>query len=156
MPRRRGLRGSVAELDPRLDDAELWRCVEVTVRDVLLPALRSDAEWASAAAVQLVGLARYAARRPGVEITAQHRAARLDALTELSDNPYVTAHWHGQTDDDAVDAAVADTLVAAVGHDDPAAVAVHLRLRALLIEQLDDELAVTAPLVRAFRGQLDA
>src|SRR5262245_5010217 len=46
-----------------LSDAEIHRAVAATVFDVLLPAIPADAEWARAAAVQLVGLARYAAQR---------------------------------------------------------------------------------------------
>ena len=44
-------------------DASMWRSVEATVRDVLLPSIADD--WARVIAVQLVGMARYAATRPG-------------------------------------------------------------------------------------------
>jgi len=43
-------------------DADMWRSVEATVRDVLLPSVADD--WARVIAVQLVGMARYAATRP--------------------------------------------------------------------------------------------
>ncbi|MCB0986021.1 MAG: hypothetical protein KDB06_15330, partial [Ilumatobacter sp.] len=96
--------------------AELWRGVEATVRDVLLPALTDD--WARAAAVQLVGLARYAQRRPA-DPTGERAAELAAALDSLGHNVHVAAHWRG---DDVVEvadvlAAVAAVLVAAVDDD---------------------------------------
>ncbi|MCB0982939.1 MAG: hypothetical protein KDB17_20145, partial [Ilumatobacter sp.] len=85
-------------------DAELWRGVEATVRNVLLPALSDD--WARAAAVQLVGLARYAQRRPA-DPTGDRAAELAAALDSLGHNALVAAHWRG---DDVVD--VADVLAA--------------------------------------------
>ena len=134
--------------------AELWRGVEATVRDVLLPALSDD--WARAAAVQLVGLARYAQRRPA-DPTGDRAAEVAAVLDRLGHNPLVAAHWRS---DDSV--AVADVLAAAgavlaaaVGDDGPDGDEVRAVLRPVLVRQLDDELAVTGPLVAAFRGQLD-
>jgi hypothetical protein len=137
----------------RLPDAELWHCVERTLRDVLLPALPSDHEWARTAATQLAGLARYAATRPADPI--EGRAAELrSVLAALTANPLV-----GELDPATGPAGLLDiagrALAAAVGRVDEHARQVRDVLRPLLIRQLDDELAVTAPLVHAFRGRLD-
>ncbi|MCB0955632.1 MAG: hypothetical protein R2694_17385 [Ilumatobacteraceae bacterium] len=134
--------------------AELWRGVEATVRDVLLPALTDD--WARAAAVQLVGLARYAQRRPA-DPTGERAAELAAALDSLGHNVHVAAHWRG---DDVVEvadvlAAVAAVLVAAVDDDGADGDEVRAVLRPIAVRHLDEELAVTGPLVAAFRGQLD-
>jgi hypothetical protein len=46
-------------------------------------------------------------------------------------------------------------LAGAVGRDDAAATEVRAMLRSVLLRHLDEELAVTSPLVAAFRGRLD-
>jgi hypothetical protein len=134
--------------------AELWRCVEATVRDVLLPAIGD--EWARAAAVQLVGLARYAASRP--PDPGPDQAAELaGVLDRLGGNPLVAARWNGDRDDVAnIHDTVSRLLVAAVGDGGPEAAQIRDELRSVVIRQLDDELVVAGPLVAAFRGQLDA
>lgn len=135
--------------------AELWRCVEETVAHVLLPAI-SD-EWARAAAMQLVGLARYAARRPA-DPTSAHAAELRAVIAVLADNPVVAAEASavGQaTDADVFDLA-GRILAAAVPLTDRAADEVRAVLRSVVVRQLDDQLLVTGPLVAAFRGQLDA
>ena len=71
-------------------DVEMWRSVEATVRDVLLPSIADD--WARVIAVQLVGMARFAATRPADPIPA--RVAELtEALDRLAGNPVVAPHW---------------------------------------------------------------
>ena len=137
-----------------LTDAEIHRAVAATVRDVLLPALRDDADWARAAAIQLVGLARYAARR-GPDQTAARVAELADALTALTGNELVAAVWDGDRSQRAVMHAAGAALAAAVGRADPPAIEARAAIRPLLVRQLDDELAETAPLVDAFRGKLD-
>jgi hypothetical protein len=138
-----------------LSDAEILRSVEVTVRDVLLPALPEDAGWARAAAVQLAGLARYAATR-GADQTASRVEELAGVLAELAGNEIVAAHWDGDRSQASVMAAAGAALAAAVARTDPAAAEVRTVLRPVVSRQLDDELAETAVLVRAFRGQLDA
>lgn len=140
-------------LRPRLDDAELWRSVDATLTNVILPALSTDEEWARAATVQLIGLVRYAARRPDDPSTTR-RAEIAAALDALDGNPLVD--WDGQPDDASVQGAAGRALAAAVGRDDADAEAVRRVLRPVLVAQLDDELGVTGPLVNAFRGKLDA
>ena len=139
---------------PQPTDAELWRGVEATVRDVLLPALTD--EWARAAAVQLVGLARYAQRRPA-DPTGARAAEVAGVLDLLAHNKLVAAHWKGDDSVAVTDvlAAAGAVLAAAVGDDGADGDEVRRVLRPVLVRQLDDELAVTAPLVAAFRGQLD-
>jgi hypothetical protein len=56
-----------------VDDATLWRAVDATLRDVLVPALPPG--HALDTAVQLTGLARYAAARPQPD--PEGRARRL-------------------------------------------------------------------------------
>ena len=137
----------------RPTDDELWGSVEHTVREVLLPAI--DDEWARATAIQLVGLARYARERPpGAAF--EHDAERAKALSALSDNPIVARHWSGSLDPAEVLAAAGAVLADAVGDDGPAGDEVRAVLRPVIVRQLDDDLAITAPLVPYFRGQLDA
>lgn len=137
----------------RLDDAELWRCVDRTLTDVVLPAIADDEAWARAATVQLIGLVRYAARRPGDETDARTREI-AGVLGELAGNELVD--WDGVPSEVSVSAAAGRALAAAVGRDDAAAAEVRRALRPIVVRQLDDELAVTSPLVGAFRGVLDA
>ena len=137
----------------RLSDAELWRAVEGTLREVLLPAIGDEQEWPRAAAVQLAGLARYAAGRPPDQTEARVDELRA-VLAGLAGNTLVeqVATDAGQH---AVMDAVGRALAAAVGRDDADARAVRELLRPVVVRQLDDELAVTAPLVAAFRGRID-
>jgi hypothetical protein len=138
----------------RLTDAEIHRSVAATVRDVLLPALADDADWARATAVHLIGLTRYAAER-GPDRSAERVDAVADCLAGLTGNTLVAAVWNdGRSEREVMEAAGA-ALAAAVGDDGPAATEVRAVLRPLLVRQLDDELAETSPLVDAFRGRLD-
>lgn len=137
-----------------LTDTEIHRAVHATVVELLLPAIRDDAEWARAAAVQLAGLARYAERR-GVDRTEARVAEVADILSALAGNELVDAHWDGDRSQRSVMGAAGAVLAAAVARRDPAAVEVRQALRPVVVRQLDDELAETAPLVDAFRGKLD-
>jgi hypothetical protein len=71
-------------------DAAMWRAVEATVRDVLLPSLADD--WARVVAVQLVGMARFATTRPA-DPTPARVAELATVLDRLRDNPVVAPHW---------------------------------------------------------------
>ena len=83
--------GVGGELEPQsLTDVEIHRAVSATVRDVLLPALRDDAGWARAAAIQLVGLTQYAARR-GADRTLACVAELADVMAALAGNELVDA-----------------------------------------------------------------
>ena len=69
----------MADVEPQgLTDREILRSVEDTVLRVLLPSLRDDAGWARAVAIQLAGLARYAAQRP-----ADATAERVEEITAV-------------------------------------------------------------------------
>ncbi len=142
-----------AALPSRLDEVELWRCVDATLTNVVLPALADDAEWARAATVQLIGLVRYAARRPA-DATAERTRELARVLRHLAGNELVA--WDGVVTDASVSQAAGQALAAAVGRDDAAADEVRTVLRPVVVRQLDDELAITGPLVGAFRGKLDA
>jgi hypothetical protein len=137
-----------------LSDAEIHRAVAATVRDVLMPALRDDAEWARAAAIQLVGLTRYASRR-GPDGTAARVGEIADVLAALAGNELVAAAWDGDCSQRTVMGAAGTVLAAAVARDDTAAAEARAAIRLVLVHQLDDELAETAALVDAFRGKLD-
>ena len=137
-----------------LTDADIHRAVAATVPDALLPALRDDADWARAATIQLVGLARYAARR-GPDQTAARVAELAEALIALAGNELLAAAWDGDRSQRAVMHAAGAVLAAAVGRADPPATEARAAIRPMLVRQLDDELAETAPLVDAFRGKLD-
>jgi hypothetical protein len=133
-------------------DDQLWRSVEATVRGVLLPAIED--EWARVIAVQLAGMARLALTRPPdpTPARADELAAALDALAA---NPIVAAHWTASERDPAgVFAAVGSVLADAVGRQDAAGDEVRGELRSIVSRHLDDDLAVTAPLMPYFRGQL--
>jgi hypothetical protein len=132
-------------------DEQLWRGVEHTVHRVLLPTI--DDEWARAAAIQLVGLARYAATRP-VGRAEANTSELADVLAELARNPIVAAA--GATDSRVdVLAAAGSVLAAAVYDDGPDGDEIRAVLRPVVVRQLADELAVTTTLVPFFRGQLD-
>lgn len=131
-----------------LDDRDLFRCVAHTLRNVLMEHL--DDEWSQAAAAQLAGLAEYAAVRP-VDDSAQRTEELAAVLDGLRANPLVGAVWTG--DRGRAASAAGRVLAAAVGRDDAAAAEVRATLRPVIVRQLDDQLAVTAPLVAVFRGQ---
>ena len=122
------------------------------MRTVLLPAIED--EWARVIGVQLVGMARLALTRPPDPAPA--RAAELAAaLDALAVNPIVAAHWPAPDRTPVcVFAAVGAVLADAVGHDDVAGAEVRAGVRSIVSRHLDDDLAVTAPLMPYFRGQL--
>ena len=89
--------GSVADVEPQgLTDREILRSVEDTVLRVLLPSLRDDAGWARAVAIQLAGLARYAARRPA-DATAERVEEITAVLGGMTGNEIVAGVWNGAT-----------------------------------------------------------
>lgn len=137
-----------------LTDDDILRSVEYTVRSLLLPAIPETEAWARAVAVQLVGLVRYAIAR-GDDQTEARVDEVADTLNMLAENELVASAWHGDRSPATVMRAASAALVAAIGRDDSAAAEVRSVLRPVLVRQLDDELASTAPLVAAFRGQLD-
>lgn len=140
--------------DNRLDDAELWRCIDATLTDVVLPAIADGDDWARAATVQLIGLVRYAASRPA-DASGERFTELAAALGSLSHNPLVD--WDGEPTAASVQGAAGRALATAVERDDdPTADEVRRVLRPIIVRHLDDELAVTAPLVDAFRGKLGA
>ncbi len=133
-------------------DAEMWRSVEATVRGVLLPAISDD--WARVIAVQLAGMAQFAATRPDDPLP--RRVDELaDALDGLADNQIVAAHWRAtERDQDTVLSAVSAVLSDAVSHDDPDGDAVRTHLRPVVSRHLDEDLEVTGMLMPYFRGQM--
>ena len=133
-------------------DAEMWHSVEATVRDVVLPSI-SD-EWARVITVQLVGMAHYAATRPG-DRTAARVIELAETLDRLAGNPVVAAHWPSQsTEPRTVLAVVSAVLGDAVSRDDEAGDEVRAGLRTIVSRHLDEDLAVTGMLMPYFRGQL--
>ena len=134
----------------------MWKCVEDTLRTVVLPAL-SD-EFARASVVHLVGLARYATER-GPDHSVQRVAEVAAALDALSHHALVARHWtptSPRTPDAVMDVAayVLADCAGIVGDDDDAAADVRAALRTLLVTHLDEDLAGNAVLLSAFRGRL--
>ena len=136
----------------------MWKCVEDTLRTVVLPAL-SD-EFARASVVHLVGLARYASER-GPDPSAARVAEVAAALDALSHHALVARRWTPtcQRTPDAVMDVAADVLADCVGiadddADHDAAAQVRAALRTLLVTHLDEDLAGNAVLLSAFRGRL--
>lgn len=137
-----------------LSDAEILRSVEQTVREVLLPALPEDGDWARTASVQLIGLVRYALRR-GPDRSALYRDELLVALDSLSSNGIVSELWNGSRTQADVLEATGAVLARSASDDSPDSLEVRNVLRPIVIGQVDQELAETSPLVNAFRGKLD-
>lgn len=135
-----------------LTDAEIFRSVGETIENVLLPALPDDAEWARTAAIQLVGLVRYAARRQA-DRTIERIDELADVLASLGTNELVG--WSGERTQVAVMEAVGAALARAAATDGVASDEIRRILRPVVVRHLDDELAETGPLVDAFRGRLD-
>ncbi len=139
----------------RPTDAALWASVEVTLRRAVLPGL--DDPHTRQVVVQLVGLAAYARDR-GPDPTAE----RIDELARELDrlagdgHPLVADRWSPEhaRDAKAVMTACADVLAASVDADEAIQHGVHIRLRPLLVDQLDTDLASEDVLLGAFRGRL--
>ena len=122
------------------------------MRDVLLPSLADD--WARVTAIQLVGMARFAATRPP-DPTPARVAELTEVLDRLGDNPIVAPHWPAPSaSPEAVLAAVSAVLAGAVARDDAAGDEVRAELRPVVSRHLDEDLAVTGMLMPYFRGQL--
>ncbi|MET0458174.1 MAG: hypothetical protein ABW195_02935 [Ilumatobacteraceae bacterium] len=137
---------------PEPTDTAMWRSVEETVRDVLLPALTDD--WARVTAIQLVGMARFAATRPP-DPTSARVAELTEALDRLGGNPVVAPHWPvSSASPESTFAAVGAVLAGAVVRDDAAGDAVRAELRSVVSRHLDEDLAVSGMLMPYFRGQL--
>ncbi|WP_448624233.1 phosphotransferase [Geodermatophilus sp. URMC 64] len=120
-----------------VDDAVLWRAVAATIGDVLAPALPPG--HALDTAVQLTGLARYAAERPAAD--PEGRARRLlEALGTPASAPDLGAALRQ----------VSEVLVRAVGAPEPDGTAA--AVRAVLLDQLDEDIRVAAPLLETFSG----
>ena len=135
----------------RPSDGAVVRGIAHTLRDVIAPALtgaRPADSYSRTVAAQLAGVARYAAERPADPAAARREQIR-DVLDTLHDNPIVS-DCAGHDPDSVASAA----LVRCVGRADADADAVRAALRPVLVAHLDDELAVTTPLIEAFRGRL--
>jgi aminoglycoside phosphotransferase (APT) family kinase protein len=124
---------------PPVDDAVLWRALDATVREVVIPALPPG--HALDTAVQLTGLVRYAASRPAPDPVG--RARQLQQA--LGTAPEAAA-----PDLDAVLAEASRVLVDAVAEPDAGGPA--SRVRAVLLDQLDEEIRIAAPLLETFSG----
>ena len=139
----------------RPSDDALWRSVEDTLRTVVLPAV--DDEFARAAVIQLVGMARYARERGDDPSEARTRALSV-ALDELAAAGNLRSSWPREAapHPKAVYEVAAAELAAVVAGTDSASAAVRQKLRPLLVADLDADLAGNAVLLDAFRGKLPA
>jgi hypothetical protein len=142
----------------RPSDGALWASVAETVRQVILPTLDDDPHTRQVA-IHLVGLATYAGQR-GPDPT----PTRIDEIADLLDaaaragDPLVTGRWTAggpRTPADVL--AAAGAVLAAAVQTDAAGDdggGVRDELRAVLVRQLDDDLAAEDVLLGAFRGRL--
>lgn len=126
--------------DAVVDDAVMWRAVAATIRDVVIPALPPG--HALDTAVQLTGLARYAASRPAAD--PERRARRLREALGTAPDPGAAPQL-GQVLEQA-----ARVLVRAVQR--PEADGTARKVRAVLLDHLDDDIRVAAPLLETFSG----
>jgi aminoglycoside phosphotransferase (APT) family kinase protein len=113
-------------------DEQLWWSVRETVRSVLLPQLADP--WARVAAIQLVGLVDFARTRGDDPWPA--RLAELREVLGLDE----------ATDATAVLQAASDALVERTDQRDA--------VRAIVVRQLDDDMAVNGQMIPFFRGLL--
>jgi len=116
----------------RPDEAALWRSVQATLEDLVIPSLKPGFELDSAR--QLVGLVRYAQARAG-ESPEARAAALADVLGSEGDLPDLLAQ-------------AADLLVASVTDDVDRADVVRRHLKSVLAE----DIAEAAPLMETFSG----
>ncbi|MBT4492120.1 MAG: hypothetical protein HOC70_02680 [Gammaproteobacteria bacterium] len=143
--------------DQRLPtDNDLWHCMSETMRSVILPTI--DDPWAKIALIRLIGLAEYAPRR-GDDPTKQRTrdlAGCVDALVAKFKPLQQTlpADWPGEGATTVLDFC-SKLLTDAVGDDSAQSQAVRDELKPLLLRQLDEELAVTSPLIVSFAGGLN-
>ncbi len=122
----------------RIEDDVLWRSVAATLRDVVAPALPPGHELDTA--VQLQGLAAYAASRPGDQ--GAERARRLGEALDLPGLGLAEALHEAS-----------DVLVAAVERPEHQAAQERARrVRSEMVEQLDEDVAAAAPLLVTFAG----
>jgi hypothetical protein len=142
----------------RPSDGALWASVAETVRHVILPTLDDDPHTRQVA-IHLVGLATYAGQR-GRDPT----PTRIDEIADLLDaaaragDPLVTGRWTAGAQRTPADVlAAAGAVLAAAVQTDAAGDdggGVRDELRAVLVRQLDDDLATENVLLGAFRGRL--
>jgi len=123
-----------------VDDALLWRTLTATIDDVVIPALPPG--HALDTAVQLTGLARYAASRPAADPDGRARRLR-EALGSAAGPATATAL-------EAVLLEASQVLVGAIRGADPEGVAA--KVRAMLLDQLDEDIRIAAPLLETFSG----
>jgi hypothetical protein len=125
-------------------DEALWTSVEKTLAAVVLPAITDV--FARSSVLQLVSIARYAATR-GRDPTSDRAASLAQLLDELG----VT-----RLGDDAVsvyrDASAA--LVSLNGSADSKTQMGKTKIRLMLVEHLDADLATNSVLMNGFRGVL--
>ncbi|MDP6828458.1 MAG: hypothetical protein QF515_15310 [Pseudomonadales bacterium] len=143
--------------DQRLPtDNDLWHCMSETMRSVILPCL--DDPWARVALIRLIGLAEYAPRRGEDPIEQRTRDLTdcVDGLTLKFESlrQFLPADWPGEGAAATMDVC-AKLLSEAVGDDSEQAQAVRDELKPLLLCQLDEDFALTSPLIMSFAGGLN-
>ena len=137
-------------------DEQLWICMSETMRSDILPCLEDP--WARVALIRLIGLAEYAPKR-GDDPTDQRVGELVHCIDQLAARysgikEQLPSQWPS---DDA--ATVFDLssrlLVDAVGDTSEQAESLRSELKTLLLAQLDEDLAVTGPLIASFGGLLN-
>lgn len=130
----------------RVSDEAVAASIAPTLRAV--HAAAGD-EWSRQTVAQLIALVEYVGARPADPLPSR-RTVLVEALDSFVDDPLVPTE--GRPEQRA-----AAALVGAIGRvagDADSAAAVRARLRAVLVAELDDELASTMALMDGFRGRV--
>ncbi len=137
-------------------DAQLWRCMSETMRNVILPSIEDP--HVQLTLIRLIGLAEYAPSR-----VADPDARRINELVNCIDQlaarypdiqKQLPPQWPAQDEAPVLDLC-SQLLVSAVGGTDEQAQSIRSELKSLLAEQLDEDITDTDPLINFFGGQLD-
>ncbi len=137
-------------------DAQLWRCMSETMRNVILPNIEDP--HVQLTLIRLIGLAEYAPSR-----VANPEGRRINNLVSCIDQlavryPDIQQQLPPQwpvNDETAVLELCSQLLVNAVGDTGEQAQSIRSELKSLLVEQLDEDINDTDPLINFFGGQLN-
>ncbi len=137
-------------------DEQLWHCMSETMRNVILPNLEDP--FARVALIRLIGLAEYAPAR-GEDPTERRIAELITCIDQLATRypdiqKQLPSQWPRKDAATVLDLC-SQLLATAVGDNSEQAQSLRTELKPLLLEQLDEDLKYTNPLIPAFGGQLN-
>ena len=137
-------------------DAQLWRCMSETMRNIILPNIEDP--HVQLTLIRLIGLAEYAPSR-----VTNPEGRRINDLVSCIDKlaarypdiqQQLPTQWPVQ-DETTVLELCSQLLVRAVGDTAEQAQSIRSELKSLLVEQLDEDINDTDPLINFFGGQLN-